>query len=223
MDTTALLLSLRVALVSTALAVVLGVPLAWWLARTHFWGRDVLSSLVLVPMLLPPTVLGYYLLQLVGRDSVIGSLLESTLGFSLVFHWSGAVLAAFVASTPFLVRTAQAGFEAVNPAYEEAARTLGRSEVAVFLTVTVPLAWKAILAGVAMALARAMGEFGATLLVAGDVPGRTQTLSLAIFDAVQANRLGDAQVMALTLALVTLGLLVVMGSLAGGNGRVWRR
>ena len=223
MDTTALLLTLRVALVSTALAVVLGVPLAWWLARTRFWGRDVLSSLVLVPMLLPPTVLGYYLLQLVGRDSAIGSLLESTLGFSLVFHWSGAVLAAFVASTPFLVRTAQAGFEAVNPVYEEAARTLGRSEVAVFLTVTVPLAWKAILAGVAMALARAMGEFGATLLVAGNVPGRTQTLSLAIFDAVQANRLGDAQVMALTLTLVTLGLLVVMGSLAGRNGRAWRR
>ena len=98
--------------------------------------------------------------------------------------------------------------------YEEAARTLGRSELSIFLTITVPLAWKAILAGVAMALARALGEFGATLMVAGNVPGRTQTMSIAIFDAVQTNRLSDANVMALTLALMTVGLLVVVGSTA---------
>ena len=223
MDLFPLAMSLRVALVSTALAVVVGLPLAWGLARRRFWGRDLVSSVVLLPMLLPPTVLGYYLLQLVGRQSAVGSLLESTLGFSLVFHWSGAVLAAFVASAPFLVRTAQAGFEAVDPAYEEAARTLGRSEVAVFLTVTVPLAWKAIAAGVAMALARAMGEFGATLMLAGNVPDRTQTMSVAIYDAVQANRIGEAQVMAVTLTLVTLGLLVGIGTLGAGRGLMWRR
>ncbi len=223
MDLFPLAMSLRVALVSTVLAVVVGLPLAWGLARLRFWGRDLASSVVLLPMLLPPTVLGYYLLQLVGRQSAIGSLLESTLGFSLVFHWSGAVLAAFVASAPFLIRTAQAGFEAVDPAYEEAARTLGRSEVAVFLTVTVPLAWKAIAAGVAMALARAMGEFGATLMLAGNVPDRTQTMSVAIYDAVQANRIGEAQVMAVTLTLVTLGLLVGIGMLGAGRGLMWRR
>ncbi len=207
-------LSLKVAGVSTALAVVMGVPLAWWLARLRSWPRDLFSALVLVPMLLPPTVLGFYLLQAVGRQSTLGSFLEETLNFSLVFNWSGAVLASFVASAPFLIRSAQAGFEAVDHTYEEAARTLGRSELSIFLTITVPLAWKAILAGVAMALARAMGEFGATLMVAGNVPGRTQTMSIAIFDAVQTNRLSDANVMALTLTLMTVGLLVVVGSTA---------
>ena len=154
-----------------------------------------------------------------GRQSAIGSALESVLGFSLVFHWSGAVLAAFVSSLPFLVRTVQAGFEAVDPTYEEAARTLGRRELGVFRTVTAPLAWKAIMAGVAMALARAMGEFGATLMVAGNVPGRTQTMSIAIYDAVQENRIGDAHVMVLTLTLITVGLLVAVGTL--GRGGRW--
>jgi molybdate transport system permease protein len=223
MDLFPLGLTLRVALVSTLLAIVVGVPIAWWLAKLRFWGRDLLSALVLLPMLLPPSVLGYYLLQLVGRESVIGSALESVFNFSLVFHWSGAVLAAFVASVPFLIRSAQAGFESLNPAYPEAARTLGRSELAIFFSLSIPLAWRAILAGVVMALARAMGEFGATLMVAGNVPERTQTLSVAIYDAVQANRLGEAQVMALTLTLVTLGLLVSIGIVIGGGRWSWRR
>ena len=221
MDLDALRLTLQVALTSTALAVVLGVPAAWALARLRFWGRDVVSALVLLPMLLPPTVLGYYLLQAVGRRSFIGELLEDVFSFSPVFHWSGAVLAAFIASAPFLVRTAQAGFESVDRSYEEAARTLGRSELSIFLSVAVPLAGKSILAGVAMALARAMGEFGATLMLAGNVPGRTQTMSLAIYDAVQAGRVGDAQVLSITLTLVTLGLLVGVGLL--GSGRWWWR
>ena len=212
-------LSLQVALVSTALAVVIGVPVAWGLARLRFWGRDLLSVLVLVPLLLPPTVLGYYLLQIVGRQSAIGSFLESVFSFSLVFHWSGAVLAAFVSSVPFLIRTAQAGFESVDPAYEEAARTLGRTEVGVFRTITIPLAWKAVLAGVAMAFARAMGEFGATLMVAGNVPGRTQTMPIAIYDAVQSNQIGDAQVLVLLLTLTTVGLLVIVGII--GRGGRW--
>ena len=223
MDWSPLALSLRVALVSTALAVVVGVPLAWWLARLRPWWRDLLSALVLLPMLLPPTVLGYYLLQLVGRQSAVGSLLESAFGFSPVFHWSGAALAAFVASVPFLVRTAQAGFEALDPTYEEAARTLGRSGRAIFLTVGVPLAWKAIVAGTAMALARAMGEFGATLMVAGNVPGRTQTMAIAIYDAVQANRMNDAQVLAMTLTLVTLGILVAVSGVLGRGRWPWLR
>jgi len=217
MDITALRLSLQIASVSTVLAIIIGVPVALLLARVRFRGRAVISALVLVPMLLPPSVMGFYLLQLVGRQSIVGSALESVFGFSLVFHWSGAVLAAFVASTPFLIRTAQAGFESVDLRYEEVARTLGRSEVAIFWTVTMPLAWKALLAGVALALARAMGEFGATLMVAGNIPGKTQTMSIAIYDAVQANRLNDAHVLALTLALVTLGLLVGVGVFARGG------
>lgn len=217
MDWDALRISLQVAITSTVLATVVGVPFAWWLARARFPGRGLVSALVLAPMVLPPTVLGYYLLQAVGRRSAIGGVLESAFEFSFVFDWTGAVLAAFVVSTPFLVRTAQAGFESVDSVYEEAARTLGRSEASVFLHVALPLARRSVLAGVALAMARAMGEFGATLMVAGNLPGRTQTMSIAIYDAVLAGRASDARVLALTLTLVTLGLLVAIG--AGG----WRR
>jgi molybdate transport system permease protein len=211
MDWDALRISLQVALVSTVLATLTGVPFAWWLVRARFRGRDVVSALVLAPMVLPPTVLGYYLLQAVGRRSFIGGWLDSALDFSFVFSWAGAVLAAFVVSTPFLIRTAQAGFESVDRVYEEAARTLGRTELSVFLRVSVPLAKRSILAGVALAMARALGEFGATLMIAGNLPGRTQTMSIAIFDAVQAGRTGDAQVLALTLTFVSVGLLVAIG------------
>lgn len=211
MDWDALRISLQVALVSTTLATLIGVPFAWWLARTQFRARDLVSALVLVPMVLPPTVLGYYLLQAVGRRSLIGGWLDSAFDFSFVFSWTGAALAAFVVSTPFLVRTAQAGFESVDRVYEEAARTLGRNEFSIFLRVAMPLAKRSILAGMALALARALGEFGATLMIAGNLPGRTQTMSIAIFDAVQTGRTGDAQVLALTLSFVSVGLLVAVG------------
>ncbi|MEE8518772.1 MAG: molybdate ABC transporter permease subunit [Dehalococcoidia bacterium] len=210
----ALRLSLQIGLLSTALSVVVGVPFAWWLARARFPGRELLSALVLVPMVLPPTVLGYYLLLAVGKRGALGSALDSLFGISLVFDWTGAVLAAFVVSTPFLVRTAQAGFESVDRTLEDAARTLGHSELSVFFRVAVPLARGSIVAGVALALARALGEFGATLMVAGNIPGKTQTMSLAIFDAVQAGRTTDAQVLALTLTLATVGLLAAVGTVS---------
>ena len=212
MDWDALRISLQVAVTSTVLAALVGVPFAWWLARARFPGRGIVSALVLAPMVLPPTVLGFYLLQAVGRRSAIGGALDSLFGFSFVFDWTGAVLAAFVVSTPFLVRTAQAGFEAVDETYEEAARTLGRNELSVFWHVAVPLAKRSILAGIALALARALGEFGATLMVAGNLPGRTQTMSIAIYDAVQAGRTSDAMVLALTLSFVSVGLLIAIGS-----------
>ena len=221
MDWDALRLSLQIGLTATALAVVVGVPLAWWIARLRSGWREVASALVLVPMVLPPTVVGYYLLQAVGRRSFIGSRLEDAFGFSLVFDWTGAVLAAFVVSVPFLVRTVQAGFEATDRVYEEAARTLGRSELSIFMTVAVPLAWRSVLAGVALAFGRAIGEFGATLMVAGNVPGSTRTMSIAIYEAVQTGRASEAQVLALTLTLVTLGLLVAVG-LAARRGPSWR-
>jgi molybdate transport system permease protein len=217
MDWDALRISLQVALTSTFFATLVGVPFAWWLARARFPGRGIVSALVLAPMVLPPTVLGYYLLQAVGRRSAIGGVLESVLDFSFVFDWTGAVLAAFVVSTPFLVRTAQAGFESIDAVYEEAARTLGRSEISVFWHVALPLARRSVLAGVALAMARALGEFGATLMVAGNLPGRTQTMSIAIYDAVIAGRTSDARVLAITLTLVSVGLLVAIG--AGG----WRQ
>ena len=173
-------------------------------------------------MVLPPTVLGYYLLQAVGRNSLIGSTLESVLGFKFVFEWSGAVLAAFMVSMPFLVRTAQAGFESVDHQLEDASRPLGRSEWSVFVSVTIPLAWRSVMAGVALALARSIGEFGATLMVAGSIPGRTRTMPIAIYESVQTGQTSEAQVLAITLTLVAIGLLIAVGLVARGRSLLWR-
>jgi len=203
-------LSVVVAGLATALAFVVGVPLAWLLARRRFPGRGVLEVAVLLPMVLPPTVIGYYLLLAVGRRSVVGRLIETVTGGPLVFTPAAAVLATLVAAAPFLVRAAQGGFEQVDRVYEDAARTLGRTELGVFLTVTVPLAWRGILAGTALCFARAMGEFGATLMLAGNIPGRTQTASLAVYDAVQAGDFRRATALAVTLSVVTGAALALL-------------
>jgi molybdate transport system permease protein len=202
--------------VATLLVFLVGVPLAWLLARGRFPGRDLVSVLVVLPMVLPPTVLGYYLLLTIGRQSALGRWIEDAFGTGLVFTPQAAVVAAVVASLPFLVRAAQGGFEQVDTIYEEAARTLGRSEWAIFLTVSVPLAWRGILAGIALCFARAMGEFGATLMVAGNIPGRTQTASIAIYDAVQAGRLEQANLLALLLSAMAGAVLLLLTRLARG-------
>ena len=207
-----LLLSLRVAVLATVLAVPFGLPLAWWLARTRFAGRELVAALITLPMLLPPTVLGYYLLLLVGRQGPIGQLLESLLGVVLVFSWPAAVVAAWVAGMPFLVRAAQAGFETVDPSYEQIARPLGRGELGVFFAVTVPLAWKGIVAGLSLCFARAIGEFGATLMIAGNIPGRTQTMAIAIYDAVQAGHFAQANTLVVLLTLVAVGVLAILAT-----------
>lgn len=212
-------LSLRVAFMATLLALITGLPLAWLLARRSFPGRDLLSVLVLLPMVLPPTVLGYYLLLVVGREGMVGRVWEAAGLGRIVFTPAAAVLAAFAAALPFLVRAAQGGFEQVDPTYEEAARTLGRGEVSIFATVTVPLAWRGILAGVALAFARAVGEFGATLMVAGNIPGRTRTASIAIYDAVQGDRLEEAHLLALLLSLMAGGVLLLLTRV--GRGGRW--
>lgn len=219
MDLAPLFLSLRVAAVATALAIVLGVPLAWLLARKRFPGRDLFSVLIVLPMVLPPTVLGYALLVLLGRQGPVDPLIQTLIGEGLVFTPAAAVVAAFVAATPFLVRAAQGGFEQLDITYEEAARTLGRREFAIFLTVTAPLAWRGIAAGIALCFARAIGEFGATLMLAGNIPGRTQTASIAIYDAVQAGRLEQATTMALALALVAGAALLLLARF--GRGARW--
>jgi molybdate transport system permease protein len=205
MDLFPLWLSLRVSFVATALTLALGVPVAWALGRRAFAGREVLAALVVTPLVLPPTVLGYYLLVLVGTRGPIGRILDS-IGIELAFTWKGAVLAACVGSIPLLIRAAQAGFEAVDPRLEAAARTLGRTEWSVFWSVTLPLAWRSVLAGAVLAFCRAFGDFGITLMVAGSIPGRTQTLPLAIYDHVQANQMREAN----TLAVLAAGLVVLL-------------
>jgi molybdate transport system permease protein len=209
-----LALSLRVATVATVLNLLVGLPLALFLARTRFRGRDLLSAVVLLPLVLPPTVLGYYLLVVLGRQGPVGRLLEGSLGFTLVFTWQAAVLASAVVSMPLLVRAAQAAFESIDPKLEDAARTLGRSELNLFLTVTVPLAWRGILAGTVLAFARALGEFGATLMVAGNIPGRTQTLPVAIYDAVQAGNMEMANALVLMITVAGIAALLALNRFA---------
>jgi len=213
-----LALSFRVATWATVLSLTVGLPVAWVLARRSVPGRDFWTVLILLPMVLPPTVLGYYLLLLIGREGPVGGWAEAVGLGRLVFTPTAAVIAAFVASVPFLIRAAQAGFEQVDRTYEEAARTLGRSEAAIALTVTVPLAWRAILAGVALTFARAIGEFGATVMVAGNIPGETRTGSIAIYDAVQAGRMDEANLLALLLTLTTAGALLVLTRIGRSPG-----
>jgi len=194
-----------VSAVATAVTLLIGLPLAWLLSHRRFPGRDVLEAVVVLPLILPPTVLGYYLLLLIGRQGPVGAALAAA-GIEIAFTWRAAVVAAAVGSIALLIKAAQAGFEGVDRRLEQAARTLGRSEWSIFWSVTLPLAWRAVLAGTVLAFCRAMGEFGITLMVAGSIPGRTQTLPLAIYDRVQANQMTDAN----ALALIAVGVVVVL-------------
>lgn len=203
-----LLLSLRVATFATLLSLAVGLLLAWVLARRDFPGKGLLDALTTLPLVMPPTVLGYYLLVALGQQSPIGRFFDN-IGWPLVFTWRGATLAAAVASFPLLVQTARSSFEDVSPRLEDMARTLGRSEASIFWSVTLPLAWRGILAGTILAFARALGEFGVTLMVAGNIPGRTQTMAIAIYDSVQAGRQAEANAMVLIITVVAVGLVIV--------------
>lgn len=214
MDLFPLWLSLRVSVIATALALLIGIPVAWTLAKKQFPGHHLVEAIVILPLVLPPTVLGYYLLIVLGSRGPVGRLLDA-LGIELAFTWRAAVLAATVGSLPLLIKAAQAGFELVDRQLEQAARTLGRREWSIFWTVTLPLAWRSILAGTVLAFCRALGDFGMTLMLAGSMPGKTQTLSLAIYDNVQANQMREAN----TLAIIAIGLVVV---LMFGLGRLVR-
>jgi len=211
---TALWLSAQVAVAATVLNALLGIPLAYILARRRFWGRGLVDLLVTLPLVLPPTVTGYYLIVLLGRRGLLGAPLYEATGWTVAFTWYAAIIAATVMALPLLVRTARAAIESVDRDLERAAYTLGRSEWQTALTVTLPLARNGILAGLVLAFARALGEFGATLMLAGNIPGKTATVPLAIYTAVQTGEMGEAVV--LVLALTTLSCLVLV--LAGRLG-----
>lgn len=208
-----LLLTLKVAGWATVLATLAGVLIAYALARLRFPGREVLDAMMTLPMVMPPTVLGYYLLVLLGRRGPIGGWLESNFGITLVFTWQGAVIAAAIVALPLVYKAARAAFENVEGQFEQAARVLGKSEISVFLQVTLPLAWRGILAGAMLAFARAMGEFGATLMVAGSLPGRTQTLSIAVYEAVQAGKDDVANFLVIVTSVVCIAILLASGRL----------
>ncbi|WLI89100.1 molybdate ABC transporter permease subunit [Massilia sp. R2A-15] len=211
---TALLLSLKVAGCATLINLFFGVGTGFALARLRFPGRDLLASVLTLPMVMPPTVLGYYLLVLLGRRGAIGAWLQDTFGFSFIFTWQGAVIASAIASFPLVFRPARAAFEAVDSQLEQAARVLGVSGIAMFLRVTLPLAWRGVLAGLLLAFARAMGEFGATLMVAGSIPGKTQTLSIAVYEAVQAGQDDTANALVVLTSMVCIAVLLIAGRLA---------
>ncbi|HZG21618.1 MAG TPA: molybdate ABC transporter permease subunit [Herbaspirillum sp.] len=209
---TPLLLSLKVAGLATLLNLLLGVAAAYGLSRWRSPLRDFIDSVLTLPLVLPPTVLGYYLLVLFGRRGTFGAWLES-LGIQLVFTWQGAVLASTVVAFPLVLKAARAAFESVDHQLENAARVLGVSEAGVFFRVSLPLATRGITAGVLLAFARALGEFGATLMVAGNLPGRTQTLSVAIYEAVQAGDDGAATLLVVITSITCVVLLMLAGRL----------
>jgi molybdate transport system permease protein len=213
MDLAPIWLSLRVASLATVLTMAAGVPIAWLLARRHFPGRDLIGAILLTPLVLPPTVLGYYLLVLIGRRGLVGRLLSSW-NIELAFTWRAAVLAAAVGSIALLIKTAQAGFESIDRRLEQAAQTLGHSDWSIFWTISAPLAWRSILAGTVLAFCRAIGDFGITLMVAGDIPGVTQTMPMAIYDHVQSNELHSANVLSLISIVFVMALIVALGRLA---------
>ncbi|MDO4904263.1 MAG: molybdate ABC transporter permease subunit [Lautropia sp.] len=219
MDTawTALALSLKVAGFATAIDLVLGVSVGFLLARKRFPGRDLLDTVLTLPMVLPPTVLGYYLLVVIGRRGWLGGWLHDTFGIDLIFSWQGAVLAASVVAFPLVLKPARAAFEAVDGQLEQAGRVLGLKETAIFFRITLPLAWRGIMAGLLLAFARALGEFGATLMVAGSIPGKTQTLSIAIYEAVQAGQDDTADFLVLITSIVCITVLLSAGKLAPGR------
>ena len=210
---TPLWLTLRIASLATLFAFLMGVTLAFVLARGKFWGKDLLDAFLTLPLVLPPTVLGYYLIVLFGRNGWIGRWLLDTFGVSLIFTWQGAVVACTVVSLPMVCKSARAAFEGVDQNFEHAARTLGLSELAIFFRVSFPLAWRGILAGTMLAFARAMGEFGATLMIAGNLPGKTQTLSMAVYSAVQAGNNELANLLVVIMSAVCLGILFCSGKL----------
>jgi molybdate transport system permease protein len=213
----ALALTLKVALWATALNLLLGVGVGYAMARWRFPGREVLDAIFTLPMVMPPTVLGYYLLVLIGSRGVIGGWLLQHLGIRLIFTWQGAVIAATVVSFPLVFKGARAAFETVDAQLEDAARTLGIREVAIFFRVSLPLAWRGILAGLLLSFARALGEFGATLMVAGSIPGRTQTLSIAVYEAVQAGQDDVANFLVVLTSITCIAVLLAAGRLVPGR------
>ncbi len=211
--TSALALSVRVACLATLLNAVFGIPLAYMLARRRFRGKTLVDLLVTLPLVLPPTVTGYYLIVLLGRRGWLGSPLYAVTGWTVAFTWYAAVIAATVMALPLLVRTARAAIESVDRDLERAAYTLGRPEWRTALEVTLPLARNGILAGLVLAFARALGEFGATLMLAGNIPGKTATVPLAIYTAVQIGETGGALVMVGLLTMLSCAVLIIAGRL----------
>jgi molybdate transport system permease protein len=207
-------ITLWIASVSSLLVLCSGVVIAYIFARRDFRGKELAELLVTLPLVLPPTVIGYLLVILVGKNGFIGHLMFNVLGTGIMFTWQAAVIAAYTVSLPLMVRTAKAAIETVDKELEYAAYILGRSELETALLITLPLAKRGILAGLVLSFARAVGEFGATLMLAGNIPGKTNTMSISIYSAFQAGNNELANIMVLVLILMSLLSIALTGKIA---------
>jgi len=215
----ALRLSLLVSALATALVAVAGTWAGWILARREFRGRELLDALLNLPLVLPPTVTGYYLIVLLGRHGLVGGPIYRATGWSVTFTWVACVIAGAVMAFPLMVRSARVAFEQLDRRHEIAAASLGHGRLSTFLRISLPLARRGLAAGVILAAARSLGEFGATLMIAGNIPGRTQTLPLAIYDAVISGE--DRTALWLSVLLTSVSVAVMIG--AGRLGRGARK
>jgi molybdate transport system permease protein len=205
MNPSPIFLSLQITLIATFGILIIGLALALFLARVKMRGKIILETLINLPLVLPPTVIGYYLLIALGRDGF-----ARVSGINVLFTWQAAVIAAIIVALPLMVQASQAALKNVDPVLENAARTLGLNELEILWRVTLPLARRGIFAGLILGSARALGEFGATLMIAGNIPGRTQTAPLAIYDAVQSGRWADANTLVLVLSALAFASLLVV-------------
>ncbi|GGK33601.1 molybdenum ABC transporter permease subunit [Caldalkalibacillus thermarum] len=212
-----LYLSLKVAALATFVALLIGIVCAWMFVQWQNRWTKILSLITVIPLVLPPTVLGYYLLLVIGRDGLVGRIIEHWTGSPIVFTWKAAVIAAAIASLPLIIRPIQTAFESIEHEILKAAQLDGANRWQVFRYIMLPLGYRGVLAGLVLGFARAMGEFGATLMVAGNIPGQTQTLAIAIYDAVQANRMTEAHLMAVVLSGTTLLLLFIVTQVVKQN------
>ncbi|PQO41133.1 molybdate ABC transporter permease subunit [Blastopirellula marina] len=206
----AILLSLWVSSVGVLIGLPPGLACGWLLARKNFWGKTILETIVYLPLVLPPVVTGYLLLVAFGRNGTLGILLESLSGVSLVFDWKGAAVAAAVVSFPLMVRSIRLGISSVDPTLEMAAQTLGATPWDAFWTITVPLARSGIIAGCVLAFARGFGEFGATIMISGNIPGKTQTMPLYVYDQMETpGGLEDATIVIIVAILIAAASLML--------------
>ena len=207
----AIWLSIKVAAVGVAFSLPLGIWLGWLLARKQFWGKSLIESFINLPLVLPPVVTGYLLLVTFGRTGWIGSFLENWLGIRLVFDWKGAALAAAVVSFPLMVRAIRIAFTAVDRKLEQAARTLGAGPIDTFLTISLPLAWHGVVSGGVLAFARCLGEFGATVMIAGNIPGETRTMPLYIYNQLETPGGIDRSVGVVVFSVVIAAVALIIG------------
>jgi molybdate transport system permease protein len=210
----ALKLSLLVVSIATLVISVAGTALGYLFAKHTFRGKDILDAVCTLPMVLPPTVTGYYLILLLGRRGLIGKPLFLLTGWSVAFTWIAAVIATTAVALPLMIKSARAAIESIDADYEIASRLMGKSEIETLFRITLPLAGRGILAGIGLSFARAFGEFGATLMLAGNIPGRTQTMPLAIYEAVVAGQDTQAKWLALILTGISVTVVYLTNSLS---------